>query len=525
MKVHVSTDVSAVTVYPDRARVTRSGAVALEPGFSRLEVTELPQSLNPDSVRAAGRGAAPIRLLGVDVRPDYYVETPAARVRELQQQVETLQDDLRQIEAQVTLIKQERAAVEALTGQVQIYARGLASGKMTISDQMAYFDALHERAENHDAGLLALEAQRRKLTHRLTKHQQELDQLRVAGKRQRYAVLIEVDADQACEMSLDLTYVVSGAGWAPLYDVRLIDTGESAGLEIGYLAQVTQQTGEDWIDVVMTLSTARPALAETGPELEVWYIGPVRARPMDVRKRASVATAPEMHSLDAAAEPIPVAMMEAEPVVATVERTGAAVTYRVPGSVTIPPDGAAHKATVARFELAPQISYVTAPRLVEAAYRRATAVNDTVYVLLPGAVNLFISGTFVGTTRIGLTPPGGDIELYLGTEDRVRVERKLGRREVDRRLIGGQRRLSYSYEVSLENLLPAEAQLTLHDQIPVARHEEIKVRLTSAEPDPSEQNDMGILTWELTLGSGEKRRLRFEFLVEHPRDLELVGLL
>ncbi len=527
MNRHVSTAVSAVTVYPDRARVTRSGVVALEPGLSRLEVSELPQSLSPDSVRASGRAAAPIRLLGVDVRRDFYIEAPAEQVRELQQQVEALQDELQGLDAQAALIEREREAMDALTGQAEIYARGLAYGKMTLSEQMACFDALRERAEGHNAERLTLEARRRELKRQLTKRQKELDRLRGAGKRERYTALIEVDANQACEMTLELTYVVSGAGWSPLYDARLADVhlaeeSDAPTLELGYLAQVHQQTGEDWLDVQLTLSTARPALAETLPELDPWYVGPAPPRPMQVDMAAS---APAMQMRVGAPPPPAEALMEAEAVVATVERAGAAVTYRTPGAVTIPADGAAHKATVARLQLAPQIDYVAAPKLVEAAYRRAAVVTDSPDVLLPGAVNLFVGETFVGATEIDLAPPDGEIELYLGPDDRVQVTRELKRREVEKKLIGGQRRLSYRYDLSLENLLPVAAEMTLYDQIPVARHEDVKVKLTAADPALSEQDDLGILTWRLTLAPGEKKTVRFDFLVEHPRDMVIAGLL
>ena len=45
----------------------------------------------------------------------------------------------------------------------------------------------------------------------------------------------------------------------------------------------------------------------------------------------------------------------------------------------------------------------------------------------------------------------------------VKVERELKRREVDKKLIGDKRRLHYAYEITLENLLPTEARVTLHD--------------------------------------------------------------
>jgi uncharacterized protein (TIGR02231 family) len=112
----------------------------------------------------------------------------------------------------------------------------------------------------------------------------------------------------------------------------------------------------------------------------------------------------------------------------------------------------------------------------------------------------------------------------LGVDDRVRVERQLKRREVDKRLISGKRRIRYGYEMVVENLRSLPVKVTLHDQLPLARHEEIKVRLESAEPRPVEQSELNLLDWELHLAPKEQRSLRFDFSVEYPADMDVLGL-
>jgi len=534
----LETTISAVAVYPDRARVLRAGTVALEPGIHRLEVKGLPLGIDPASVRAAARSTARARLLGVDVRREFHVETPAERVRELEGQVEALEDEMRGLDAQTELSKREQEVVGELAGQAEVYARGLAFGKTSVEEQMALLDGLHSRAEGLNATLLDLAARRRGLDRRLQKLRAELDQLRGAKGRERYTAVVEVEVIQAGDgstglaqaLEVDLTYVVSGAGWRPLYDVRLIQPDDT--LEIAYMAQITQRTGEDWADVALTLSTARPALAGTLPELDPWYIGPVVARKRQAvpraRTMAAVAAPPQMEAALAFAAPEAGAVeeetFEADVVTAKVETSGAAVTYQVPGTVNVPADGAPHKVAVARLELAPELSYVATPKLVEVAYRRAEVTNDSPYTLLPGAANLFAGDEFIGTTSLELVAPQGEIELYLGVDDRVSVKREMKRREVDKRLIGDRRRLRYGYEITLENLLPAEARVALHDQIPVPRHEDIKVKLESAEPAATQQTELNLLNWELTLDAGEKTVVRFDFSIEHPKGMSLLGL-
>jgi uncharacterized protein (TIGR02231 family) len=529
------TAITAAAVYPDRARVIRSGTTALKPGSHRLELSELPLSLDTASVRASARGTARARLLGVDVRRDFYAETPAERVRELEKQIEALEDEMGGLDAQVELLQQERASLSELAGQTKAFAHGLAYGKTTPEAQMAVFDSLRGRAEEVNTALLDLAVQRRDLERRLQKLRNELAQMQGGGRRERYTAVVEVEVTQAGDLTVELTYVVSKAGWRPLYDVRLLEEDGKSMLEVGYLAQVTQRSGEDWTDVALTLSTARPALAETLPELAPWYVGPVMAPPRPrakmmaglVAPAGGAAPAPMME--DAVARQAAVKAEEAkerdvEVVVAKVDTSGAAVTYQVPGAVTIPADGAPHKVTVASFELEPELDYVTAPKLVEAVYRRAQVTNDSPYTLLPGPANLFAGDEFIGATELELVAPQGEIELYLGPDDRVKVERELKRREVDKKLIGDKRRLHYAYEITLENLLPTKARVTLHDQIPVSRHEDVKVKLSSVEPEPSEQSELNLLDWELELAPGEKQGVRFGFTIEHPRAMRLTGL-
>lgn len=322
--------------------------------------------------------------------------------------------------------------------------------------------------------------------------------------------------------------MVSHAGWEPLYDLRLLEEGDEPSLEVGYLGQVRQETGEDWDEVALTLSTARPALAATLPELDPWYIRPLpRVEVRKARVGAGVPSMVDAMALQAPAAPPEGAVLEqaeAELVMAGVDRSGAAVTYQVPGTVAVPADGAPHKVSVARYALPPELDYVTAPKLVQAAYRRARMVNDSSYTLLPGAANLFAGDEFIGATRLELTAPGGELELYLGADDRVKVERELVRREVDKRLIGGKRWVRYGYEIRLENLLSCGAALTIHDQMPVARHEDIKVRLEEAQPEPTRESELNLLDWELSLEAGEKQVVRFNFLVEYPQDMQVGGL-
>jgi uncharacterized protein (TIGR02231 family) len=528
----LETNISAVTVYPDHARLTRQGNVTLEPGLHSILISELPLQLNMDSVRAAARGTARARLLGVQVNSEFFSEAPAEQVRELEAQIESLQDQLRGIEAKTDLLQKQRANLDALASKANIYAMALASGQMSLEAHLAFLDGLRARTEALDAEMQALAINKRETERRLKKLQNELNQQRGARPRQRYTAAVELEVLQPGDLTVELSYVVNGAGWQPLYDLRLSEEGERPNLEVDYLAQVTQRTGEAWKDIRLILSTARPALAGEVPELDPWYVRPMPLpRPLPDYHTTGAAAPAMMRSkslpdADSAGAVPEEAMVEAqvEAVMAKVEASGAAVSYQVIGKTSIPADGAPHKVTVARFSLPPQLDYVTAPSLIEAAYRRAKVTNDSDYLLLPGSANLFAGEDFIGATPLELTAPQGELELFLGVDDRIQVKRELKRRDVDKRLIGGKRRISYGYEICLENLLGKETRILLHDQIPVSRSEEIKVRLETADPRPAKQTELNLLDWEFTLAPKEKRTVRFDFTVEYPQGMEVIGL-
>ncbi|MDZ8088877.1 MAG: DUF4139 domain-containing protein, partial [Nostoc sp. DedQUE12b] len=93
----------------------------------------------------------------------------------------------------------------------------------------------------------------------------------------------------------------------------------------------------------------------------------------------------------------------------------------------------------------------------------------------------------------------------------------------DKRLISNQRRITYSYRLIVTNLLEKQVNLKLTEQLPVSRNEQIKVRLSRSNPQ-IQLGEMGILEWLLTLPPQERRDIYYQFNVEYPPDLMVVGL-
>lgn len=530
MEIVVETTITDVTVYPDRARITCRGECEVSQGTQRLLIEELPLVLEPDSVRVAGKGTAQVRILSVDVVRRHYRETPAAKVRKLEQQIEQLEDEARVLEDRKAGWQAHGEYLHGLRQATAEFAKGLSRGRTTVEDQAQLIAFMQEQDGKIREAQRELDQQQRELDRRLDQLRRELQEVRAARPRQRYRAQVEIEALSQGTFTPELSYVVRKAGWQPLYDVRLLEEENGRVLEVSYIAQVIQNTGQDWQDVQLVVSTARPALNQRLPDLKPWYINvftqpPVAPQPRARQVRAAAA-APAMQVMADAGKPEMEEKKEAEAevAVATVQESGTSVTFAIPGGTDVPSDGSPHKTTITRFRLDPELDYLAVPKHTAAVYRRATVTNTSSGPLLAGEAALFVGKEFIGRTHIDYTPTNGEIELLLGVEERITIERELSKRHVDKRFLRDNRQLRYGYEIEIENLLNDTVKLEVHDHIPVARNEEIKVKLEQVDPEPAEKTELNLFEWHLALPAKSEKTIRYEYTVEHPRSLRITGL-
>ena len=343
-------------------------------------------------------------------------------------------------------------------------------------------------------------------------------------------LIILIDSSAAGEFELEVSYLVKRACWTPLYDLQ-VNTSEKQ-LNLTYLAEIKQNTGEDWHNVPITLSTAKPGLGTLPPQLEPWYIDveePVAASDI-VYTEAVVRTSRESARRrrsryhDEIADTLPTTFIEAEVVAATVSKSGSVVTFEVGNGGDILSDNTPHKITIFRDRFPVNLKYIAMPRLVSFAYLQANVTNPATGVtLLPGKANILREQTFIGTSNLDNIAPAQNFTLNLGIDEGWKIERNLVQRQVDKKLIGGNKRVTYAYRIIIDNLLAAQSSLKLTEQLPVSRDERIKVRLVQTEPK-IKLGEMGVLEWMLTLSAGEQQIINYQFTLEYPLEILISGL-
>ncbi|AXH90403.1 mucoidy inhibitor MuiA family protein [Micromonospora aurantiaca] len=521
--VEIDAPVVGVTVYPDRARVTRRGRVRLAAGDHRVRVAPLPLGLRRDSIRVGGRGA--VTVLGVDVAAWRQARSTDAQVIELEQRRRDLADELAEV-GDTDAIEDQRG--EFLTRLAEraggTYARALAAGDAAPADVAAFTDSVAGQLAESRARRRGLARRRIELAEELAAVDRELDAARGKREPDRLAaeVSVSVEADET-EVELELTYLVDGARWTPSYDLRLVEDT----MTVTWFGLVSQGTGEDWPECELQLSTARPAAASGVPELSPWYLDRFRRQPPMAVSAASFGGVVPPPAPGAAPAGRPRAARAAAPAVresvAEVEQGVTAATYRPARPVAVPADGSAHRVTIAVLELPARLDHVSVPVRAAEAHLRATVRNTSDHTLLPGPASVFHGADFVAATRLKTWAPGEETELALGVDDRLRVERKLSRRTESKATLGSTRRREVEYRITVANHTPRPATVEVQDQLPVSRDEAVVVRETALTPPPAERTELGELTWRLSLAPGESGEIALGFRVELAKGVELTG--
>lgn len=519
--------ITAVTVYTDRAVVTRSATAELAPGITELVFPELPSGLQDQSLQVSGSGTAAATILDVTSRQTYLAVTPDPRRHELENQIKALQQDDRTLADRQELLRGRSDLINRLLSSTVAPGTGEKSERPKLDDVKSVLDYGQTQLAEIAGALRELEIKRALLHDEIAALQNQLNDLRSPGRRSVKAVTVRVQAETAGTLDLALSYTVGGAGWTPGYNARVV-SGERA-VQLAYFGNVRQNTGEDWTEVALTLSTARPSLGGAAPELNPWHLDIFEPRVMAMEMPVAAPAARDMayakqetNARERAGLELRQAAAMAQ---ATVESGTTSATFKIAVPASIASDNSAQKVPITEVLLEADSTYATTPKLRETAFLNAKVINTSDYPLLAGAMNVFLDGSFVATSRLGTTMPGDKFDLALGADEGLDVKyERIKRYAEETGMFSKDNRISYEYRLTIENKKRMAVRVIVSDQVPVSRNEKIVVKV-QAPPDKEAKPDTeGKVQWTLNLQPGEKRELTVKFTVDYPKDVEVTGL-
>ncbi len=533
-EVQAKSSIKGVTVYTDRAHIERSALAELKAGRTSLVFDSLPVGIDPSSLQVDGSG--PVVLEDIVFRTKYFAEIPDEKIKALTEERDAAQARLVATTDRIARAGAEKAFLEKIVGKVTaVEEEGQSELNPDKWVQMMKFYR-ERRAFLDEEGRIAERDQRAQKADldRIVKELSDLSSGR--QKRNNQAVVILL-ADRPAKAEIVLSYVVVGPSWTPIYDLRV--DSEKRKLELSYNAYIAQNTGEDWSGVRLSLSTARPEIGGSQPELEPWYVNIYKPSP----QRSEVRRAKEAKKLEDAgmggrgfnmaadvdmvaeeAAPAPIAVMGA-----TARQGAVAVVFDVKGATTIQSDAAKHRVSITQASFSASFRYSTAPKLAPRAYLKAKVKNETDFPFLPGASKVFLDGAFVADSSIDLVASGEEFWTYLGVDEGVKVDYKLVKRVKDEQgLLQKKNRYVYQYETVVTNAKKADAEVVLWDQLPVSSDKDLVVKLIEPkyqkDSDALKKSNTDIFEWNFTLKPGESKKIPFSFSVEYPADANVEGL-
>ena len=271
--VAVEAPITAVTVYSDRARVTRTARAPAGKGTIALRLPDLPGALALDSLRLTADGG---RVVRVEANPVQRSRRSIDQVDALLNAIEADQDKALALAMRQLVLTGEHSLLLKLRPAPlpDLEDRDGKPGVIGAGSWTAVLDFIEGRLTEIDARRAEVDAEARDLNDGLRASMKALAEYDMAAFSAQRIQLIAIIERGASPVSLEAEYMVPGAKWTPVYAIERapkVDriTVRTAGL-------VTQTTGEDWTDVAVTLSTAIPNARIGMPKMLTWTLGESR---------------------------------------------------------------------------------------------------------------------------------------------------------------------------------------------------------------------------------------------------------
>jgi uncharacterized protein (TIGR02231 family) len=521
-EIDVQSMIDAVTVYPDGATVTRVIRVDLPGGDTTLIDRDFPPGLDPASLRVEGETSARVVIGAIDARaprPDRPATAP-----EIEKQIEALRDERAALDDRIAAQTARKGFAQRFAEQAPV-AGGEKGGARPLAEWREAFAAVAEEISAADAAIRESKLKQRDIDRALARLNAQIQ----TNPARKMEVRIDLAAEAAAATTLRVSYTVHGARWVPLYDARLDSGGRDRkpSLELVRRAEIVQQTGEDWTDVALSVSTVRTLKGGNAPDLRPILVRYEQPRP--------VASGGQFRADHLAQQPAPPpaglayspAASNDEKMVAVereaaVDAGGFQAVFRVPGRISVAADEGAKSFRIAAAALSPDLLVRATPALDATAYLQASFKHGEDAPLLPGRVALYRDDIYVGRGDMPGAAKEETVRLGFGADDKVKVVRSVVRRsEGSAGIISSAKTDEREFKIAVRNGHDAPVRVVIEDRLPVSEVADVTVELLPATTPPTERDAgdrRGVLAWTFDAPPAELREIKLAWRVRWPAD-------
>ena len=531
---------TGVTVYMQGAQLQHKANYTIKAGVSEVIVEGISPQISPSTIQVRATGAVVI----LDSKYEYYYPQPAANSTsgeippKIRAAIKALEDSIRIVNFELRDINDE---IEVLVAARKIIiSNGAVKGQGKVNDSIQLLkstvDYYTTKVSELNKKISALDRQKAKKNDVFTALDAKLNDLRNYAEQNNPnpeikgipRIVITLMAKEVASGKIDLSYLASNAGWTTIYDIRSEAT--SGKISLTYKAQVRQQTGLDWNDVKLSISTNNPYANKTKPELSPWYIDyqEFRKQLQEKSKLRSEAYGDDvpasvnssamnmgfMYSTNGAAfEP---AALGAEAFTTVVQQLISAE-FKIDLNYSIASDNQVRMVLVKQSELNTSFRYYAVPKLDPGVYLVAQMTKLDELQLVPAKANIFFDGTYIGETYLDPTTMDDTLNLSLGKDPNIVVKRTLLKNQSKERIIQDKKERNFAYNIEVRNLKSSEIELIIQDQVPLTTNPEITIEKSNLGKGTIDEKT-GLIEWKLKLKAKENQTFDYDFKVRHPKD-------
>lgn len=537
--IKVSSQIKKVTVFITGGEEHRTATISLKKGRNKIIFTDI--STVADHKSAQFNGNKAFNLVSVSSEIDYisFIENNP-RIKNLQDTLKIMRDKVVDLQNENDAYQQEKQLLQKNTD--------IKGEQENLSVEELKAMAVYYRTRIMELNKIITDYNNKisELNTLIWRYQNQLTELNYKETIKSNQIIVMIDVDEATTMDVDLKYIVSNCGWQANYDLSAENV--SGKIELKYKAKVFNNTGNDWDNVNLVLSTSDPNISASAPTLTPWYLNyssmsnfesdfskgeqyVVPQNRMYSQYSWNDNVAPQMNqNLDGLGflgngttnswNPGNTTSGGSNVSFTTIEVSQLSKEFIIERKYTIPSDSKPYLVDITTHQLDATFSHKAVPKLDKDAFLLANIVGWEKLDLVPGPTNVYFAETYVGQSYINTAHVEDTLRLSFGRDNKIEITRKLMEEFSDKKVIGPNRKDSYTYEIKIKNNRENPISLNLFDQVPISQDSDIEVTIDEIS---SAQHDLttGRLHWIANIAPGQTATYKLSFTIKYPKDRKI----
>ncbi len=531
--------VEKATVYLNGAQLFSSHDIVLTQGVSDVIFEGVSPLLQAPSLQASGKGNFTIMEVKFDAVYPEAVVTNKPSSKKLKA-LQLLNDSITEIQLQLDELADKMSALQ--TEKNILLGNRLIKGE-TKRDTLNLFkdamDYLRTRLSNLNTETYKIKREQNLRNQLLTDlHERqntlsaminEVENSSVPAPQVNYRVIVSVLAELPTSGNLSINYFVAQAGWTPEYDLRADNNTNK--LQLTHKARITQNTGVDWNNALLTLATGTPMQSTIKPDLAPAYLSFYNAYQKEQKKKTLDKNAPQTLSFNETLASGSTANLDIDDAKdATYSFDWTSVTenilnteYDVKLKYNIPSDGKQHLVAIQTKDLKTNYNLSSVPKMDASAYLLAKITGWEDLNLIPGNSRIYFDGSYIGESYIDPNTTNDTLVLSMGKDKAIVIQRKKLKDKTKEKILLEEKTISITYEIIVKNTKSVATELHIDDQIPLSSTPAIVVKLIESSKAKYDA-ETGKLEWDINLKPKETRKIAFTYEVKIPKDKVIAGL-